>query len=122
VPTAIAQTKPSEQVPPAFDSGTASDMPDATGRPDAGSGIATFQYEGETLPSLKSCVDLFPTADFQEREVFDFFGIHFEGHPDLRRILMPEDYVGWPQRRDFPIGGEPVLFTKDEVDNPGWWK
>lgn len=121
-PPAIAQTKPSEQVPPAFESGTASDMPDASGRPDAGSGIATFEYEGQTLPSLKSCVELFPTAEFQEREVFDFFGIHFEGHPDLRRILMPEDYVGWPQRRDFPVGGEPVLFTKDEVDNPGWWK
>ncbi len=74
------------------------------------------------LPAIDSCTELFPTADFQEREVFDFFGIHFEGHPDLRRILMPEDYVGWPQRRDFPIGGEPVLFTKDEVDNPGWWK
>ena len=55
-----------------------------------------------------------PTADHQEREVFDMFGVVFDGHPDLRRILMPEDYEGWPQRRDFPIGGEPVLFTKDE--------
>ena len=55
-----------------------------------------------------------PTADHQEREVFDMFGVVFDGHPDLRRILMPEDYEGFPQRRDFPIGGEPVLFTKDE--------
>jgi NADH-quinone oxidoreductase subunit C len=55
-----------------------------------------------------------PTANHQEREVFDMFGVAFEGHPDLRRILMPEDYEGFPQRRDFPIGGEPVLFTKDE--------
>jgi NADH-quinone oxidoreductase subunit C len=55
-----------------------------------------------------------PTADHQEREVYDMFGVVFDGHPDLRRILMPEDYEGWPQRRDFPIGGEPVLFTKDE--------
>ena len=65
----------------------------------------------DELPELDSCVELFPTADFQEREVYDFFGIVFRGHPDLRRILMPEDYVGWPQRRDFPIGGEPVIFT-----------
>ena len=56
-----------------------------------------------------------PTANFQEREVYDMFGVVFDGHPDLRRILMPEDYEGFPQRRDFPVGGEPVLFTKDEA-------
>jgi NADH-quinone oxidoreductase subunit C len=56
-----------------------------------------------------------PTANHQEREVYDMFGIVFEGHPDLRRILMPEDYEGHPQRRDFPIGGEPVIFTLDEA-------
>jgi NADH-quinone oxidoreductase subunit C len=66
------------------------------------------------LPEIDSCVHLFPTAEFQEREVFDFFGIVFKGHPDLTRILMPEDYVGYPQRRDFPIGGEPVTFTYSE--------
>lgn len=66
------------------------------------------------LPEIDSCVHLFPTAEFQEREVFDFFGIVFNGHPDLTRILMPEDYVGYPQRRDFPIGGEPVTFTYNE--------
>jgi len=70
----------------------------------------------DALPELESCVDLFPTADFQEREAYDFFGIVFKGHPDLRRILMPEDYVGWPQRRDFPVGGEPVLFTHNEIE------
>jgi len=75
----------------------------------------------QTLPEIDSCVDLFRTADFQEREAFDMFGILFRGHPDLRRILMPEDYVGWPQRRDFPMGGEPVLFTKDEPDSPSGW-
>jgi NADH-quinone oxidoreductase subunit C len=66
------------------------------------------------LPHIDSCVSLFPTANFQEREAFDFFGVIFRGHPDLTRILMPEDYVGWPQRRDFPVGGEPVIFTYNE--------
>ena len=80
------------------------------------------ERDGQLLPVVPSVVELFPTADFQEREVYDFFGIVFEGHPDLRRILMPEDYIGWPQRRDFPVGGEPVIFTRDEVTNPGWWQ
>jgi NADH-quinone oxidoreductase subunit C len=77
---------------------------------------------GEDLPEIPSCVELFPTAEFQEREAYDFFGIVFRGHPDLRRILMPEDYVGWPQRRDFPIGGEPVLYTHNEVETPRWFE
>ena len=70
----------------------------------------------EALPEIDSCVELFPTAEFQEREVFDFFGIVFKGHPDMTRILLPDDYVGWPQRRDFPIGGEPVTFTYNEAN------
>jgi NADH-quinone oxidoreductase subunit C len=70
--------------------------------------------EGDALPEIDSCVELFPTANFQEREAFDFFGIVFQGHPDLTRILLPDDYVGWPQRRDFPVGGEPVTFTYNE--------
>ena len=65
-------------------------------------------------PAVESVTPDWPTADHQEREVYDMFGVVFEGHPDLRRILMPEDYEGFPQRRDFPIGGEPVLFTADE--------
>jgi NADH-quinone oxidoreductase subunit C len=65
-------------------------------------------------PTVPSVVDMFPTADHQEREVYDMFGVVFEGHPDLRRILMPEDYEGFPQRRDFPMGGEPVIFTFNE--------
>jgi NADH-quinone oxidoreductase subunit C len=64
-------------------------------------------------PHVDSATPDWPTANHQEREIYDMFGVIFDGHPDLRRILMPEDYEGFPQRRDFPIGGEPVLFTKD---------
>jgi NADH-quinone oxidoreductase subunit C len=65
-------------------------------------------------PHVDSVTADWPTADHQEREVYDMFGVVFDGHPDLRRILMPEDYEGHPQRRDFPIGGEPVIFTRNE--------
>jgi NADH-quinone oxidoreductase subunit C len=70
-------------------------------------------------PRIESVVELFPGAEFPEREVYDMFGVVFDGHPDLRRILMPEDYEGFPQRRDFPVGGEPVLFTYNEEQNYG---
>jgi NADH-quinone oxidoreductase subunit C len=96
-------------------------LADPAGMP--GSGAEDMPIDGEAvLPELDSCVELFPTAEFQEREVYDFFGIVFRGHPDLRRILMLEDYVGWPQRRDFPIGGEPVLFTHNEIETPRWFE
>ena len=72
-------------------------------------------------PIVPSVTAAWPTADHQEREIYDMFGVVFDGHPDLRRILMPEDYEGYPQRRDFPIGGEPILFTHNERDVPGWW-
>ena len=67
------------------------------------------------MPNMPSVTPGWPTADHQEREVYDMFGVIFDGHHDLRRILMPEDYEGHPQRRDFPIGGEPVLFTVNEA-------
>jgi len=70
---------------------------------------------------VESVTPDWPTANHQEREVFDMFGVVFEGHPDLRRILMPEDYEGFPQRRDFPIGGEPVIFTYNESKMPRWY-
>jgi NADH-quinone oxidoreductase subunit C len=73
-------------------------------------------------PHVPSVTPEWPTADHQEREVYDMFGVLFDGHPDLRRILMPEDYEGHPQRRDFPIGGEPVLFTHNEATTPEWWE
>jgi NADH-quinone oxidoreductase subunit C len=74
------------------------------------------------LPEIDSCVGLFPTADLQEREVYDMFGVRFRGHPDLRRLFMPDEYEGFPQRRDFPIGGEPVLFTHNEHQIPRWYE
>jgi NADH-quinone oxidoreductase subunit C len=70
-------------------------------------------------PNVPSVMEAWPTADHQEREVYDMFGVIFDDHPDLRRILMPEDYEGFPQRRDFPMGGEPVLFTYNEPKVPG---
>jgi NADH-quinone oxidoreductase subunit C len=73
-------------------------------------------------PHIASVIDLFPGADFPEREVYDMFGVEFDGHPDMRRILMPEDFEGHPQRRDFPVGGEPVLFTFNEENNYGKWQ
>ena len=66
-------------------------------------------------PHVPSVTAEWPAADHQEREAYDMFGVIFDGHYDLRRILMPEDYEGFPQRRDFPVGGEPVLFTVDEA-------
>jgi NADH-quinone oxidoreductase subunit C len=91
-----------------------------------GSPVASGSLGGgdrnEQLPELDSCVPLYPTAEFHEREAYDFFGIVFRGHPDLRRILLPEEYVGWPQRRDFPVGGEPVIFTRDEPVMPRWYE
>jgi NADH-quinone oxidoreductase subunit C len=73
-------------------------------------------------PRVPSVTNEWPTANHQEREVYDMFGVEFDGHPDLRRILMPDDYEGHPQRRDFPMGGEPILFTNNERTTPGWWK
>jgi NADH-quinone oxidoreductase subunit C len=73
-------------------------------------------------PNVPSVTERWPTANYQEREVFDMFGVIFDGHPDMRRILMPEDYEGHPQRRDFPMGGEPIIFTHNEPRLPGWWQ
>ena len=73
-------------------------------------------------PHVPSVTPRWPTANYQEREAYDMFGVVFDGHPDMRRILMPEDYEGHPQRRDFPMGGEPVIFTHHEPRMPGWWQ
>ena len=72
-------------------------------------------------PNVPSVTPDWPTADHQEREIYDMFGVVFDGHYDMRRILMPEDYEGHPQRRDFPVGGEPVIFTQTEREVPRWY-
>lgn len=70
-------------------------------------------YVPESDPRAPSAHDIYRPANWDERETYDFFGIVFEGHPDLTRILMPEDWVGHPLRRDFPVGGEPVTFSEE---------
>jgi NADH-quinone oxidoreductase subunit C len=67
--------------------------------------------DGETVPSV---VPIWPTADWHEREAYDLLGIVFDGHPNLRRILMEDDWEGHPLRKDYPLGGEPVRFSEAE--------
>lgn len=68
-------------------------------------------------PTVHSVVQVWPTADWHERETYDLMGIVFEGHPYLRRILMPDDWVGHPLRKDYPLGGEQVPFSRHRDDS-----
>ena len=75
--------------------------------------IRVRSFLPESAPSALTVSDLYPPANWDERETFDLFGIDFVGHPGLTRILLPDDWVGHPLRRDFPVGGEPVEFSED---------
>jgi NADH:ubiquinone oxidoreductase subunit C len=73
--------------------------------------VQVWVDDGEALPSV---VTVWPTADWHEREAWDLMGIPFEGHPNLTRILLEDDWEGHPLRKDYPIGGEPVRFSEAE--------
>ena len=78
--------------------------------------VKVYVPDGEKLPSV---TDLWGTANWHEREVYDLFGLEFEGHPDLRKILTPEDLDGHPLRKDFPLGESPTLFREGRFIDPG---
>ena len=71
--------------------------------------VQVWLDDGEAVPSV---VEIWPTADWHEREAWDLMGIPVEGHPNLKRILMTDDWEGHPLRKDYPIGGEPVRFSE----------
>jgi NADH-quinone oxidoreductase subunit C len=71
--------------------------------------------DGVTVPSVTR---VYPTAYWQEREAYDMFGVVFAGHPNLTRILMPDDWEGHPQRKDYPLGGVPVEYKGAEIPPP----
>ncbi|MGA8116825.1 MAG: NADH-quinone oxidoreductase subunit C [Actinocatenispora sp.] len=69
-------------------------------------------------PHVPSVTSVYPTVDWQERETYDMFGVVFDGHPNLTRILMPDDWEGYPQRKDYPLGGVPVEYKGAEIPPP----
>ncbi len=69
-------------------------------------------------PQVPSVCGVYPTADAHERETWDMFGIEFTGHPGLTRILMPDDWAGHPQRKDYPLGGVPVEYKGAQIPPP----
>ena len=73
--------------------------------------VQVWVDDGEPVQSV---VGVWPTADWHEREAYDLMGIPIEGHPNLSRIIMEDDWAGHPLRKDYPIGGEPVRFSGEE--------
>lgn len=69
-------------------------------------------------PHVPSVVSVYPTNDWHEREAYDFFGLVFDGHPALTRIMMPDDWLGHPQRKDYPLGGIPVEYKGAQIPAP----
>jgi len=72
--------------------------------------LQTWLDDGEQVATV---VEIWPAADWLEREVYDLMGIVFAGHPNPVRVLMPEDWEGHPLRKDYPVGGEPVRFSEE---------
>ena len=96
------------------------DFPDAPGRfrlayqlysLESGARVRLRVWAGADTPEVDSVVPVWPTANWHEREVYDLMGVRFRGHPDLARIVMPDDWEGHPLRKDYPLGGEEVTFT-----------
>lgn len=79
--------------------------------------IRTFLPDSEK-PSIRSIQPIYPGADWLEREAYDMLGIEFEGHPDLRRIITPDDFEGWPHRKDYPLTYEAPNFSYNKDKPP----
>jgi NADH-quinone oxidoreductase subunit C len=79
-----------------------------------GAGRIRIQVWLDEGDAVETVIPVWPTADWHEREAFDMMGIPFEGHPNLTRILMDDDWEGHPLRKDYPLGGEPVRFSEAE--------
>lgn len=99
---------------------TCADFPDEPGRfrlayqltsLESGARVRLRVWAGAEDPEVDSVTSIWPTANWHEREVYDLMGVRFRGHPDLARIMMPDDWDGHPLRKDYPLGGEEVTFT-----------